>query len=148
MSQLKTMLFIHTAFCVGIFIFGVVSVIVTADSAYFDATFQNPDPIQFIAPFVAIFGIIIGGIMFNKVLGNTAQGELGTNSKLVKYQTAFIIKCAFLETGALINILVVIATSNVLFLGFAIASLIALWLSRPTRDKVTYTLNLQDSDFR
>lgn len=147
MNPFKTMLLIHSGFCTGVLLFGAVATFLIAENAHFDITFQSPEPIQFVAPILAVFGLVMGSLMFNKLLASASQDEPDANSKLMKYQTAFIVRCALIETGALANIVAALLTYNILFIGIAALCLTVLWLNRPTRDKVTYTLNLNDTDF-
>ncbi len=144
--QLKTIQIIHIAFCTAVFLFAVVCLVVIKDDAYFELPFKSVEPINFIAPIVAVLGLIMSPILFKITLGDISQGNLEDSSKLVRYQTAFLIRMAFLESGALINIVACLITHNLFFMLFAAICFTAMLLIRPSKDRIYTTLEIQDTD--
>ena len=143
--QLKPIQLIHLAFCTSILLFAGVVLFINMETLRFDLSSKNLYLIEFLAPIMVGIGLFVGPFIFNKIIQNIDETS-SPSSKLLKYQTAFLVKCAFLESAALINIVACLITSNVLFLIFAALTFFALWHAKPTKDKVCSTLQLQDSD--
>ena len=145
LMKLKPVQTIHLLFCVSIFLFGSIVLFVNKSVLFFDASLTSTAPFNPIFPAVAILGIAIGAIMFKKKLANITP-EQSLDSKLTHYQIAFLIRCAFFEAGALLNIVGCLKTHNLFFILFAAASFMALLLTRPTKNKVIAALQLQYPD--
>ena len=143
MKQTKTIQIIHLAFCAAILAFGVVAIMITKDNLFFGLEFKNADPVVFIAHIFALISLVISGLLFNKLIGNI-DSNIRSTEKITQYQTAFLVKCAFLEGAALFNIVACLVTNNALTLIFATICLAYLWLSRPTDQKIYETLQMQD----
>lgn len=141
-QQLKVIQLIHTAFCVAVFTFGLISFFIAREQIHFEVP-KTAETLVF--PLISVLGVIFGTILFNKHLGNINSPE-NKGSKLIQYQTAFLIKCAFFEAGALANIVAFIMDGNAFFMIFAGLSFVFLVMSRPTTSKVADTLSLQDTD--
>ncbi len=143
--KLKTLQTIHLAFCIFIFLFATVALLVNKNILFFDASFASSAPFNPIFPAVAIIAIALGTIMFNKKMASITPVQ-PLEFKFTQYQVAFLIRCAFFEAGALLNIVGFFNTYNLFFILFAAASFVALLLSRPTKDKVISALQLQYPD--
>lgn len=143
--KLKTTQIIHLSFCFAVVLFSAVVLAINKDSLFFEAGLANTTPFNPIFPVVAIVGISVGIVMFNKKMESLLP-ELTFDEKFMHYQSAFLIRCACCEAGALLNIVGFFETHNVFFMLFAGASFIALVLSRPTKDKVISALKLQYPD--
>lgn len=68
------------------------------------------------------------------------------NSKIMQFQSAFIVSSALLEGSTFLNIVGCLITRNAFFLIFAAINLIFLIRNRPTKDKLISTLQLQYPD--
>jgi hypothetical protein len=143
-SPLKTTQIIHFAFCTGILLFAGATLFINMESLKLEFSFREGS-IEFLSPIVTGLGLFVGPLLFNKIIESIDENS-NPSSKFVKYQTAFLVKCAFLESGALISIFACFITTNVLFMAFAALSFFSLWYAKPTREKVISTLQLQDSD--
>lgn len=146
MPKLRIIQIIHLAFCASILLFALVVGLLIAPNATFTVSFGNEEPAAFIAPVFALASFFLSTVLFNKILGNVAEEQVDTDTKLVRYQTSFLVKCALLEAPALFNIVTALLTSNFLFFIFAGICLVALWQSRPTKEAVYTTLQIQDTD--
>lgn len=133
---------IHGAFCTGVLIFGIASLFINKDRLLFEIPAKAED---LTLPAVGILSLIFGPILFKKLIGNIEETS-PANQKVMQYQTAFLVKCAFFEAGALANIIAFLMYANLFFLLFAGLCFIFLIMSRPTPDKVAECLRLQDSD--
>ena len=143
--KLKITQTIHLSFCSVIVLFSVVALLINKDHLFFDASLANTAPFNPIFPIIAVVGVIFGIFIFNeKISGITS--ELSFDEKFTQYQTAFLVRCAFCEAGALLNIVGFFNTQNLFFMLFAMASFIALLLSRPSKSKVITDLQLQYPD--
>lgn len=142
MPQLKITQLIHASFCLAVFVFAIVALFVNKDVLLFEMPKKWDD---FLFPALSVLSTILGTTIFNVLLGNIDQTS-NTSSKLMQYQTAFLVKCAFLEAGALANIVAFLIDGNLFFLIFAGLSFARLVASRPTASRVADDLSLQDSD--
>lgn len=143
--NLRVIQIIHLAFCLSILLFAFVVVLITYPNAIFAVSFDAEQPATFIAPIFAVGCVVLSNFLFSKVLSNIEEIP-GTSAKLVRYQTAFIVKCAPLEAAALFNLVTVLITQNLFFILFAGIPFVALWFSRPTKEKMNELLKIQDTD--
>ncbi|PWS27953.1 hypothetical protein DHW03_10320 [Pedobacter yonginense] len=141
-SKLKTLQIIHLALCAGIFLFAIVTIIINKNMMVFDAKLENTAPLN---PSFPIIGMATLGasIFLKKQLLSKINPAHSLDAKLGQYQAAFIVASAFLDGGALLNIVGFFITTNAFFLIFAGISLFFLIRSRPTKDKVISDLQLQ-----
>ncbi|WEK19368.1 MAG: hypothetical protein P0Y49_21570 [Candidatus Pedobacter colombiensis] len=145
-SKLKVMQIMLSAFCIGIITFAMVSLLLNKDKVYFDTSIAD-DQTGFypLFPLFGLAAIIFGRFMFNKQLGNLPEGA-GLDEKIAGYQTAFIIRSAFLEGASLMNIVGFLISANAVFLIVPAIAVAVLILTRPTKQGVTDTLNLSYPD--
>lgn len=144
-SKLKTMQIIHLAFCMGIALFLSVTLLISKDQLIFNANPATTSPFNPIFPVIGLAMLSLGLFGFKKAI-SAMDPSIDVDFKITRYQTAFIIKMAFLEGSALLNIVVFFITHNLFFLIFALISLVTLIMSRPTKEKVIESLNLQYPD--
>ncbi|WP_316802453.1 hypothetical protein [Pedobacter nototheniae] len=144
-SKLKIMQIMHLAFCMAVMLFLLLAVFITKDQLFFNANPATTSPFNPIFPIMGLASLSFALIGFKKAM-SAMDATINTDSKLTRYQTAFIIKMAFLEAGALLNITVFFITHNLFFLVFALISLVGLIISRPTKEKIIESLNIQYPD--
>ena len=140
-SKLKPIQTIHLAFCSALLVFAIVSTSLVKDKIYFDASFTQGDPLYPLFPVFGIVSIIAGIFLFKRKIAGIDDIE-SFEAKMVKYQVAFLIRCAFLEAAALMNTVGFLTTGNAVFLTAAILPFLALVIFRPTKANVTEALNL------
>jgi hypothetical protein len=149
MIDIKPLKLIHGSFCFSVFMFAVVVCFINKDFLIFDFTLSHPDTNLNIFSFVAVIFTVIamnlGTFLFNKLI-NQIDPTSTDQEKFAKYQAAFLVKCALLEASAIFNIVMCLITYNFYFIVVAAFSLIALWLMRPTREKVFTTLQIKDTN--
>jgi len=143
--KLKTLQIIHAALCGGVFLFAMVTIFLNRDILFFDANPKTSAPFNPIFPIVGLITISASLLFFRNVIAKIDQSA-GADSKINQYQSAFIVSAAFLEGGALFNLVGFFLTHNSFFLIFAAANFIFLLLKRPTRDKLISALQLQYPD--
>ncbi|TDG37338.1 hypothetical protein EZJ43_04255 [Pedobacter changchengzhani] len=141
-SKLKTLQIIHLALSTGVFLFAAVTILISKDELIFDANFETTSPFNPIFPIIALAGVFASMVIFRKSLVKIDR-TLSLDSKILQYQTAFIVSAALLEGGALLNIVGCMLTKNAFFLIFAGICLFFLIRSRPTKDKLIRELELQ-----
>lgn len=149
MIDIKPLKIVHASFCFSIFLFGIVTCIINRDLLVFDFTLSHPDMnlniFSFVAVVFTVLAMNLGTYLFKKSISQI--DPLSTvEEKFSRYQTAFLIKCAFLEAAALFCIVMCFITYNFYFIVVASFSLLAMWLMKPSREKVFATLQIQDSD--
>lgn len=143
--NLKPLQTIHLAFCTAILLFSGAVLFINMESLKFDLAFKNPAPGEIVAPIMVVACLVMGTFIFNKLIEKIDINS-DASSKLMQYQTAFLVEFAFFESAALMNIVMCLITTNVLFMVFAAIVFFAMWAAKPTKDKVCNTLQLQDSD--
>ena len=147
MNKLRTLQIIHLAYCIGPLLFTSVVLFINHPNQHLSFETISSDPLLIIAPLMAIFSIVVSQIVFNSLLSKiNANLSSSISNKFTQYQTAFIVKAAFLEGAALFNIVVFLMTSNLLTILFTVACIIFLWFSRPTTEKISGDLNLPDTN--
>lgn len=143
--KLKPIQTIHLAFCIGILMFATVTLIINKESLYFNASFEDTAPFNPIFPLIAVISVFAGSFLYVKQIAKLAFDST-FDQKITGYQTALLIKFAFCEAGALLNIIGFFVTNNVLFMCFAAFSFVALAIARPNKDKAIKDLQLQYPD--
>ena len=131
--SLKTLSIIHLALCSGVFIFGFImfSKIKSTEIILNDSN----DIFKYIIPSAAIIAIFLSNFLFKNQLNSiTENAEI--KEKLVKYQSASIVKYAVLEGTALLSVVIYSSTTNFLYLLIALGMLLYLILQRPTLSKI------------
>lgn len=138
--SLKTLSIIHLALCSGVFIFGFImfSKIKSTEIILDDST----DVFKYIIPSAAIIAIFLSNFLFKNQL-NSITENTEIKEKLVKYQSASIVKYVVLEGVALFSIIIYTTTSNFLYLLIAFGLLLYLILQRPTSSKIISDLELK-----
>src|SRR5471030_821542 len=91
---LKLISIIHLALLGGQMVFGIVA-FAESTKVYFDVKY-NGDPFIFIAPILAIGGIVAGNLIFKQLL-TALESKTSLSEKMMGYQTALIIRFALLE---------------------------------------------------
>ena len=140
-SKLKIMQVIHTAFCAAITGFAIVALIMRKERIHLDLSLDNNDPYFPLFPILAVISVAVGFYMFNKQI-RSMDPMLGGDDKIAAYQTAFILRCAFIEAPALLNVVGFL----MVYLIVAAAVLVVFILTRPTKQHVIDTTGLQFPD--
>lgn len=136
---------IHTAFCTAITCFAMVGLIMRKERMHFSFSLDKNDPYFPLFPILALIFVTMGFYMFNKQIRAIDPMATG-DGKIAAYQTAFILRCAFIESAALLNLGAFLILGNLLYLIVAaVALIIFIWI-RPARQTVIDTLNLQFPD--
>ncbi|RZL34016.1 MAG: hypothetical protein EOO96_11100 [Pedobacter sp.] len=143
--KLKPIQLIHTAFCIAVLTFAAVTLFINKDKLIFSTKMANEGAMNLLFPLIGLISISIGIFMYNRMLAGINETDT-FESKLVKYQTAFLVKCALFEAGALLNIVACFITGNSIFMLFAGISFLALLMSRPIKDRVIAELKLEYPD--
>ena len=141
-SKLKTLQIIHLALCAGVFLFAVVTILISRDQLIFVASFETTLPFNPIFPIIGLSTAFLGMTLFKNMVSKIDK-TMSLDSKIMQYQSAFIVSAALLEGGALLNIVGCMITRNAFFLIFAGLSLFFLVRMRPTKDKLVRDLQLQ-----
>ncbi|RZK68805.1 MAG: hypothetical protein EOO85_23545 [Pedobacter sp.] len=144
-SKLKTMQVIHTAFCTAITGFAIVALIMRKDRIHFTVSIDASDPYFPLFPILALISLAVGFYMFNKNISSIDHVSSG-DEKITAYQSAFIVRCAFIEAPALLNIIAFLMSGNAVYLVIAAIILIVFIMTRPNKQKVIDALNLQFPD--
>lgn len=141
-NKLKPIKTIHAAFCAAVLLFAVTVFFMVRTRVYFDANFNQDNGLYPLFPIMALFAIFAGIKLFNKHIA-LVEESADLDSKFAKYQVAFLIRCAFLEGGALMNVSAFLITANLVFVLAALFPFFFLVKFRPNKAEVVEVLNLQ-----
>ena len=144
-SKLKIMQVIHTAFCAAITGFAIVALIMRKERIHLDISFSGNDPYFPLFPILAVISVAVGFFMFNKQI-RSLDPMLTGDDKIAAYQTAFIVRCAFIEAPALLNVVAFLIYGNLVYLIVMAVILVVFILTRPTKQHVIDTTGLQFPD--
>jgi len=144
-NKLKPIKMIHLAFCAAIGIFAITVFSIVKDQVHFDACFDQDIGLYPLFPIMAAFSVFAGIMLFNKQI-SLVERSADLDAKLTKYQVAFLIRCAFLEGGSLMNISAFLISANLVFLLAAIVPFVFLVKYRPSKTEVIEDLDLQYPD--
>jgi hypothetical protein len=141
--SLKVLSIIHLALCSGVFIF---SFIMFSKTNSTEIILDNSNDIfKYIIPSAAIIAIFLSNFLFKNQL-NSISENADIKEKLIKYQSASIIKYAVLEGTALLSVVIYSSTTNFLYLLIALGMLFYMILQRPTASKIIADLNLKGNE--
>ena len=129
---------VNAALIAGVTIFLIV-VYFFLKKAYFD--YNDQSEFKFIAPIMLIISVFGSSFLFKKQTQSITK-EITLQQKMIKYQTATIVRSALLEFAALIGIVATFTTSNYYFLIFTGIALVFMIFNFPTKDKFAQILNL------
>lgn len=144
MSKLNTILILHLAFCVGPSLFLVVALLISQGTLHFNSDNISEEPGLIIAPIVTVVFIPLSTFLYKMLLKKAVDNPmLIISDKLMQYQSAFIVRCAIIECAAIFNTVMFIITGNAILLVFVVIAIVAIWLARPTKEKIQDDLKLQ-----
>ena len=144
-SKLKVMQVIHTGFCSGIACFAAVALIIRKERTHFSFLIEKNDPYFPLFPVLAVIFVTAGFYLFRKRLNSIDPAASG-DEKIAGYQTAFIIRCAFLEAPALLNLVAFLISGNLVYLIAAAAVMAIFIFTRPQKEHVIEWAGLQFPD--
>lgn len=145
-SKIKIMQIMLTAFCIGIISFAAVAISLNKQSLYFDiAPASDPTGLYPLFPLLGLAIIFMGLFMFKNQLDKLPE-DVDTDAKIAAYQTAFIIRSAFLEGASLMNIVGFLLSSNAAFLIVPAIAVAVMIFTRPTKQVVIDVLKLSYPD--
>ncbi|MEM7483707.1 MAG: hypothetical protein AAF348_00720 [Bacteroidota bacterium] len=142
-SFIKTLTILHLALIVGPVVFAVF--------AYFQIQnttidFTDTDNSFFlIIPIFAIGAIFMGNLVYKKLTAEISKIS-GLKQKLMRLQTASLIKFASVEAPALFSVVVFYITENMAFLLIAVVLIFYFFTLRPTKVKIENLLALRGEE--
>lgn len=144
-SKLKPMQVIHTAFCVAIAGFALVATTILQQRLHFTLEMDGSDPYFPLFPILTPVFIFAGFFLFKRQISSIDPAATG-DDKIVGYQTAFLIRCACIETIGLLNTIGLLMSGNGVYAIIVAVILIVFITTRPTKDHIIETTNLQYPD--
>ncbi|KQC29842.1 hypothetical protein [Flagellimonas eckloniae] len=140
---IKTLSIIHLGLMMGPVLFGFVAY---SQSVNAIQDFSNTEDVFFIiVPIVTLSGIFMGNLLFNKLLKSAIKAD-GLKAKLAGFQTASLIRYAFIEGPAFLGVVAFQLTENLTYLYIAGVLILFLYLLRPTKDKIERGLELRGKE--
>jgi hypothetical protein len=101
--------------------------------------------LTWIAPALAVAGIAIGWLVFNSKL-KSLQNMNSLAEKLKGYQSAMIIRFAFMEGPSLVALVFFYITGDYIFLGVSAFVILAFLFNRPSKSLIIRHLQLHDDE--
>ena len=144
--RLKTMQIILAAFCFSQISFALVTLMLNQERTFLSFSVSAEDGGLF--PLFPILGLVfigIGTFLFKRQLSAVPK-EVTADEKIAGYQTAFIMRCAFIEGASLMNIVGFLISGNGAFLFIPAIAIAMLIVNRPTRDGIIAALSLSYPD--
>lgn len=140
---LKSLTLIHAALVFGLVAFGFVSYFFGVG---FVGQFQMQDDIFiYVIPILAILGYFGSQIIFKQKLAAINKTD-ELSSKLAQYQTACIMKYAFIEGPAILAFYIFMGNGYLLHFSIAVCLVAYLLVQRPKKDKLMDELNLSPTE--
>jgi UDP-N-acetylmuramyl pentapeptide phosphotransferase/UDP-N-acetylglucosamine-1-phosphate transferase len=143
--KLKPMQVIHSVFCLAIAGFAIVAVAMLKDRLHFSLLTDKNDPYFPLFPILAPLFVIAGFFLFNRQIAAIDPAATG-DDKIAGYQTAFLIRCACMEAAGLLNTVALLRSGNGLYLLVVAIVLVVFAMTRPSKDHIIETTNLQFPD--
>jgi uncharacterized integral membrane protein len=98
-----------------------------------------------IAPALAVAGIVLGWLVFNTKL-KPLQHKNSLFEKLKGYQSAMILRFAFMEGPSLVALVFFYITGDYIFLGVSAFIILAFLFNRPSKSLIIRHLQLHDDE--
>ncbi len=142
-SYLKTMSTIHLFFMFGLIAF-LTATIVLNENHFFDYSDMS-DPFIYLVPIFSVSGYFLINLFFKSTIKKIDKDET-FKSKLSKFQSAILIRFAFIEGPALLGTTAFFISGNtfyILFVGLLITYFFTL---KPSKERLMSELNLYSSE--
>ncbi len=133
-----TILF-HTIFTLAVLLFGAFVYFTVSDPKM--NLFDSEDIFFYILPSIVIANILISSIIYKRKLTSLKQ-EKHLKTKMHMYQSARMIRYAFLEGSAFLACIVFMNTENLFYIMIACVPLLYFIALRPTKTSIINDLNL------
>lgn len=135
---------IHYALMAGVFLFVLVAIF-NAPKIEFFIDFSN---ITYISPlFIAIISISLHNFSY-KIQLEKFKNALETNEKWNRYQTAHLVRMAYLEMAALLLVFYFYITHNIIYVYIALLLLLIMFWRRPTVAQIAADWNMTEDEVR
>ena len=126
----KTLQIIYGALIAGIVVFSVVAFILI-DTPVYDIDITNIFTI--VVPIMAVGSIFFSDSVYQSMVKRISPNNT-LNSKLAQYQTATIVKGAWLEAPAFIAIVAAFQSNNIIFLFVSVLMAVIMYLKFPKKE--------------
>jgi hypothetical protein len=142
-AAFKTLQIIHGALCLGPALLAAVSYIITTNKH--NEILRADVSIVSVMAFVAISQVFISIFLFNNLMSQIDM-KIPVKEKLIKFQTACLLRYVPLEMGALLNVIGFLITGNYISLGIAMATIVFMASIKPTRQGIIAALKINYPD--
>ncbi|MGX1928953.1 hypothetical protein [Flagellimonas sp. 2504JD4-2] len=139
----RTLAIVHFGLIAGPLFFGIV-VYYLAPSGVFSIQ-DTDDMFLIVVPIFAITSVFLGDFIFKQSIKNIPRTST-LKQKLIRFQTASIIKYALVEAASFFSIIAFYQTNNLAFLLIAALLILYFYMLRPTKEKIVRSLNLSTQD--
>ncbi|UII76825.1 hypothetical protein LV716_03275 [Flagellimonas sp. HMM57] len=140
---IKTLTILHLALIAGPIAFACFAYFQIQD-VVIDFT-NTDDSFLLIIPIFAIGAISMGNLVYKKLTAEISK-IAGLKQKLMRFQTASLIKFASIEAPALFSVVVFYMTGNMAFLLIAVVLIFYFFTLRPTKVKIENSLALRGEE--
>ena len=141
-STFKTIQIIYTALIFGVLLFTVLGYLLAQKPTFS----LDMDTIFMVAiPVVAMAAYVLGNMLYTLLLRKTVLTST-LNSKLVKYQTAVLVRVACIEAPAFLAIAATFMTNNAIFLLISLLMIVLMYVQFPSKEKfkTAFTLDMKE----
>lgn len=143
-SYFTSLKIIHFALTAGVAFFMLIAIVLQFTG--FEPELKEMEMILLgITVFAAVSGVFTGNLLFRKRLEQLVE-QKSLKEKLMGYQSALIIKYAFVEGPAFFTIVAYLLTANILFPVIAVLLVFTLAFFAPRKEKLIGDLNLSNRE--
>ncbi|AWX45279.1 hypothetical protein HME9304_02291 [Flagellimonas maritima] len=136
---LRTLSILHMALMAGPILFGAFAYVQVSNTTF--GYLGTKDFLIFIVPVFTVIAIFLGDFIFKKITADISKTK-GLKQKLMRFQSASILKYASVEAPALFAVIAFYITNNLAFILIASILIFYFFSLRPTKDKILRSLSL------
>lgn len=140
---LETISILHMSLIVGPIVFAIIAFNETEKKII--SFSETVELFLIVVPSFALGGILLGNFIFKQTIKNIAPVS-SLRQKLIRFQTASIVKYLLLEAASLFSVIAFLQTRNLIFLMILGMLVLYFLLLRPTKTKIERVLNLKENE--
>ena len=141
--NLKPIQIIHLSLCMAPTIF--LTLVFVLNSNNLQESVFGSGPLYFLTPAMAAGAFITGQMLFKKHLAAIGTA-MSLSERLIKYQSAFIVRQALVEGATLFNVVAYFLLGHFFFAVIALVLILIMVTFRPTKFRVAEDLQLNYTD--
>ncbi|MFS4468425.1 hypothetical protein [Maribacter sp. 2210JD10-5] len=143
-TYLKSLSFLHLSLVAGVALFTIFAV---SKVQRFDTANGQGNVLLYAVPVVALIGYFGSQFIFKKLLSSLKNTD-SLEDKLKKFQSASLVKYAFIEAPTFLALFIYYSSGNALPLVIALCLLAYLYVQKPNKERIIKSLPLTSEEVR